>query len=89
MWFHKFRGYDSYLIGHEFSTSMIANSKVIGQNMEKYLQVQRRLNIVFRDSLQFFIFFLDSLIKSIAMSRQQNFYILYEIMRNLDSDATD
>ena len=37
--FHNFRGYDAHLIVHEFGKRPEREIKVIGQNMEKYLQV--------------------------------------------------
>ena len=52
VFFHNFHGYDSHLIVHEFPNIQDRKLKVIGQNMEKYLQVQWGPNIVFRDSLQ-------------------------------------
>ena len=89
VFFHNFSGYDSYLIVHEFPNSQDRKLKVIGQNMEKYLQVQWGPNIVFCDSLQFLTSFLDSLVKSLAKTGQQNFFLLYDTMRNFYADATD
>ena len=92
MFFHNFRGYDSHLIVHEFpnySNIQDRKLKVIGQNLEKYLQVQWGLNIVFRDSLQFFTYSLDSLVKSLAKTGRQNFFLLHDTMRNFYQDATD
>ena len=40
VFFHNFRGYDSHLIVHEFPNIQDRKLKVIGQNMEKYLQVK-------------------------------------------------
>ena len=49
--FHNFREYDAHLIVHEFEQRPDREIKVIGQNMEKYLQVEWSKNLVFRDSL--------------------------------------
>ena len=62
---------------------------MIGQNLEKYLQVQWGPNIVFRHSLQFLTSSLDSLVKSLAKTGLQNFFLLHDIMRNFYPDATD
>ena len=40
VFFHNFRGYDAHLIVHEFGKRPDREIKVIGQNMEKYLQVE-------------------------------------------------
>ena len=89
VFFHNFRGYDSHLIVHKFPNIQDRKLKVIGQNMEKYLQVQWGPNIVFRDFLQFLTFFLDSLVKSLAKTGRQNFFLLNDTMRNFYPDATD
>ena len=57
--------------------------------MEKYLQVQWGLNIVFRDFLQFLTSSLDSLVKSLAKTKRQNFFLLHYTMQNFYPDATD
>ena len=57
--------------------------------MEKYLQVQWGPNIVFRDSLKFTTFSLDSLVKSLAKTVLQHFYLFHDTMRNFYTDATD
>ena len=87
--FHDFRGYDSHLIVHEFSNIQDRKLKVISQNMKKYLQVQWGPNIVFRDSLQFLTSSLDSLVKSLAKTGRQNFYLLHDTMPNFYPNATD
>ena len=46
-------------------------------------------NIVFRDSRQFFTFFLDFLVKSLAKTGRQNFYLSHDTMQNIYSDATE
>ena len=51
VFFHNFRGYDAHFIVHEFKKRPYREIKVIGQNMEKYLQVEWGKNMVFRDSL--------------------------------------
>ena len=47
---HNLRGYDSHLIVHGFTKFLDRKIKVIGQSMEKYLQIEWGPNIVFRDS---------------------------------------
>ena len=89
VFFHNFRGYDSHLIVHEFPNIQDRKLNLIRQNMEKYLQMQWGQNIVFRDSLQFLTSSLDSLIKSLAKTGRQNFFLLHDTMRNFYPDATD
>ena len=89
VFFHNICGYDSYMIVQEFPNIQDRKLKVIGQNMEKSLQVQWSPNIVFRDSLQFLIFSLDFLVKSLAITGRQNFFLLHDKMRNFYPDATD
>ena len=40
VFFHNFRGYDGHLIVHQFRFHRDRQIKVIGQNMENYLQIQ-------------------------------------------------
>ena len=52
---HNFRGYDSHLIvialfSHQYRTCEI---QVIGQNMERYMQLKWVKHLVFRDLLIF------------------------------------
>ena len=86
---YNFGGYDSHLIVHEFPIIQDRKLKVIGQSMKKYFQVQWSPNIVLRDSQQFLTSSIDSLVKSLAKTGRQNFYILKDTMRNLYPDATD
>ena len=68
--------------------SKIANSKFpfrIWKTTSRYNAVR----ILFRDSLQFLTFFLDSLVKSLAKTKRQNFFLLHETMQNIFPDATD
>ena len=51
VFFHNFREYDAHMIVYEFGKRHDREIKVIGQNMEKYLQVEWGKNIVFSDSL--------------------------------------
>ena len=53
VFFHNFSGYDAYLIVKEFGKRPDREIKVIGQNMEKCLQVEWGKNMVFQNSLQF------------------------------------
>ena len=66
--FHNFRGYDSHLIIHALAKYPNRELNVIGQTMEKYIQIVWGTNIVFRDSLLFLNFSLDSLVKSLGKS---------------------
>ena len=59
VFFHNFCGYDAHLIVYEFGKRPYRETKVIGQNMEKYLKVEWAKNMVFRDSLQFLPVFLE------------------------------
>ena len=66
VFFHNFRGYDAHLIVYEFGKRPDRKIKVIGHNMEKYLQVEWGKNMVFRDSLQFLPASLEQLAASLA-----------------------
>ena len=68
VFFHNFRGYDSHLIIHALAKYPNRELNVIGQTMEKYMQIVWGKNIVFRDSLLFLNFSLDSLVKSLCKS---------------------
>lgn len=64
---HNFRWYNAHLIVHEFGNRPDSVINVMGQNMEKYVQVQWGDNIIFRDSLQLIFFAsLDQLVASLA-----------------------
>ena len=89
VFFHNFRGYDSHLIVHEFPNIQNRKLQVIGQNMEKYLQIQWGENIVFRDSLMFLTSSLDSLVKSLANNGRHNFTHLHRTLGHVNPDATD
>ena len=66
VFFHNVRKYDAHLIVHEFGKRPDREIKVIGQNMEKYLQVEWGKNMVFRDSLKFLPASLEQLAASLA-----------------------
>ena len=66
--FHNFQGYDSHLIIYALAKYPNRELNVIGQTMEKYMQIVWGKNILFRDSLLFVNFSLDSLIKSLIKS---------------------
>ena len=66
VFFHNFRGFDAYLIVHEFGKQSDGEIKVICQNMEKYLQVEWGKNMVFRDWLQFLCAPLEQLAASLS-----------------------
>ena len=84
VFFHNFRGYDAHLIVHEFGKRPEREIKVIGQNMEKYLQVEWGKNMVFRDSLlQFLPASLEQLRASLAKTGRGNFYNLHEVVAQI------
>ena len=56
---------------------------MIGQNIETYLQVEWRKNIVFRDSLQFLSASLEQLTASLGKSGRGNFYNLHEVVTQM------
>ena len=78
--FHNFHGYDTHLIVHEFGKRPERKIKVIGQNIEKYLQVEWGKNMVVRDSLQFLPASLVNLTASLPKTGQGNFYNLHEVV---------
>ena len=87
VFFHNFRGYDSHLIVHQFRYYKKRAIKVIGQNIEKYLQIQWGNNIVFRDSLQFMFSSLEALAGSLIKSGRQNFKHLHQVIENRYKNA--
>ena len=89
VFFHNFRGYDAHLIVHEFGKRPEREIKVIGQNMEKYLQVEWGKNMVFLDSLQFLPPSLEQLTASLAKTGRGNFNNLHEVVAQIypESDA--
>ena len=72
---------------HEFGKRPDSKIKVIGQNMEKYLQVEWGLNIVFRDSLQFLPASLKQLAASLAKVGRGYFQNLYDLVTDVYSEA--
>ena len=80
---HNFREYDAHLIVHEFSKQTDREIKVIGQNMEKYLQVEWGKNMVFRDSLQLYFASLKQLTASLGKTGRDNFYNLHEVFTQI------
>ena len=90
VFFHIFRGYDTHLIVHEFGKRSDREIKVIGQNMEKYLQVKWGKNMVFRDSLQFFPASLEQLVASLAKTGREKFINLHKVVAYMcpNSDVT-
>ena len=81
--FHKFRGCDAHLIVHEFGKPPDRDIKVIGQNMEKYLQVEWEKNIVFCNSLQFLPASLELLTALLGKTGRGNFYNLHEVITQI------
>ena len=68
---------------HEFGKRPDREIKVIGQNMEKYLQVEWGENIVFRYSLQFLPALLEQLVASLLKTRRENFINLQNVVTNI------
>ena len=87
VFFHNFRGYDAHLIVHEFGKRPDREIKVIGQNMEKYLQVEWGPNMVFRDSLQFLPAFLEQLAASLSKVIRGYFQNLHDVVTDVYSEA--
>ena len=81
--FHNFRGYDAHLIVHEIGKRPDREIKVIGQNKEKYLQMEWGKNIVFRDSVQFLPASMEQLTASLAKTGRGNFYNLHEVVSQI------
>ena len=82
VFFHNFRGYDGHLIVHAFNKFPTREIKVIGQSMERYLQVAWGKNLVFRDSLQHLGSSLEKLTESLMKVGEHKFKHL-EHMANL------
>ena len=70
---HNFRGYDGHLIVHAFNKFPNREIKVIGQSMERYLQVAWGKNLVFRDSLQHLTSSLEKLVESLMKVGEHKF----------------
>ena len=70
---HNFRGYDGHLIVHAFNKFPDREIKVIGQSMERYLQVVWGKNLVFRDSLQHLTSSLEKLVESLMKVGEHKF----------------
>ena len=87
VFFHNFRGYNAHLIVHEFGKRPDREIKVIGQNMEKYLQVEWGLNIVFRDSLQFLPASLKQLATSLAKVGRGYFQNFHDVVTDVYPEA--
>ena len=83
VFFHNFHGYDAQLIVHEFGNRPKREIKVIGQNMEKYLQVELGINMVYCDSLQFLLASLEQLTTSLAKTGCGNFYNYQEVVAQI------
>ena len=56
---------------------------MIGQNLEKYLQMEWGNKMVFRDSLQFLDAFLKQLTASLAKTGRGNFYNVNEVVSQI------
>ena len=87
VFFHNFRGYDAHFIVQEFGKRPDREIKVIGQNMEKYLQVEWGQNMVFRDSLKFLPASLKNLAASLAKVGCWYFHNLHDVVKDVYPDA--
>ena len=87
VFFHNFRGNDAHLIVHEFGKRPDREIKVIGHNMEKYLQVEWGKNMVCRDSLQFLPASLEQLAVSVAKVGRGYFQNLHDIVKDFYPEA--
>ena len=87
VFFHNFCLYNANLIGHEFGKRPDRVIKVIGQNMEKHLQVEWGPNMVFRDALQFLSALLKQLASSLAKVGRENFQNLNDVNTDVYSDS--
>ena len=72
VFFHNLRGYDGHLIVKKMATYAGRTIKPIGQNMERYLQINWGRHMVFRDSLQFLAQSLQTLVDSLAKCEKPN-----------------
>ena len=79
---HNFRGYDSHLIVHALQQFADIEVKVIGQGMEKYLQMCWGQHIVFKDSLQFLNCALATLVENLKRAGNDKFIQLSAIERD-------
>ena len=82
VFFHNFRGYDSHLIVTAMSNAQYRTRgiEVIGQNMERYMQVKWGTNLVFRDSFMFLTSSLESLVQSLRKTDEHKFTHLESLM---------
>jgi len=80
---HNFRGYDSHLIVQSFKNYPNREINVIGQNLERYIQVKWGSNLVFKDSLMFFSSSLDSLVTSLRKTNPAKFQRLEALIPSL------
>ena len=83
VFFHNFRGYDSHLIVTALSSPQYRTREiqVIGQNMERYMQLKWGKNLVFRESLMFLTNSLESLVQSLRKTDEQQFKHLEILIR--------
>ena len=75
VFFHNFCGYDSHLIATVLSVAAYRTRKieVIGQYMERYMQVTWGNNLVFRDSFMFLTNSLELLVQSLSKTNERQF----------------
>ena len=83
VYLNNFRGYDAHLIVHEFGQRPDREIKMIGQNMEKYLQVEWGKNMIFRDSVQFLPASLEQLAASLAKVGRKYFQNLHNVITDV------
>ena len=80
---HNLRGYDSHLIVQCFTLFPEREIRVIGQSMEKYMDIGWGKNLVFRDSFQHLSFSLERLVESLLKVGVHKFVHLAQITERL------
>ena len=87
VFFYNFCGYDEHLIVHKYGKRLDCEIKVIGQNMEKYLQVEWCKNMVCCDSLQFLHASLKQLAASLAKVGRGHFQNFHDVVTDVYPEA--
>ena len=82
VFFHNFRGYDSHLIVTALSMEQYRdrNIQVIGQNMERYMQLKWGKSLMVCDSYMFLTSSLESLVQSLRKTDESQFKSLEKMI---------
>ena len=80
---HILRGYDSHLIVQSFNMFPDREIRVIGQPIEKYLEISLGTNLVLRDSSQHLSWSLERLVESLLKVGEHKFEHLVKITKRL------